>query len=60
MGRRALAAFLEAHGTGDQGAALTLPDGQEVHRLDGLHRRRYVRWRPSSVACGGWPRTGVC
>jgi hypothetical protein len=41
-GRRALGAFLEVHGSGDLGPALTLPDGAEVHRLDGLHRRRYV------------------
>jgi hypothetical protein len=41
-GRRALTAFLEAHGSGDQGPTLTLPDGQEVHRLEELHQRRYV------------------
>jgi hypothetical protein len=41
-GHRALGAFLECHGTGDQGPTLTLPDGQEVSRLDKLHSRRYV------------------
>lgn len=41
-GRPALGAFLECHGTGDQGPTLTLPDGQEVSRLDKLHSRRYV------------------
>jgi hypothetical protein len=41
-GHRALAAFLEAHGTGDQGPTLTLPDGQQVQRLDAFHNRRYV------------------
>ncbi|HEV3261277.1 MAG TPA: ISKra4 family transposase [Gemmataceae bacterium] len=40
-GHRALGAFLESHGTGDQGPTLTLPDGQEVSRLEALHRRRY-------------------
>jgi hypothetical protein len=41
-GRRALAAFLDAHGTGDQGPTLTLPDGRAVQRLVQLHTRRYV------------------
>lgn len=41
-GHRALAAFLQAHGTGDQGATLTLPDGRQVQRLPECHRRRYV------------------
>lgn len=40
MGRRALGAFLEAHGSGDLGASLTLPDGQEVQRREALHSRR--------------------
>src|SRR5207248_2873898 len=34
--------FLDAHGSGDLGATLTLPDGQEVQRLEQLHMRRYV------------------
>jgi hypothetical protein len=42
VGRRALDAFLARHGTGDQGATVTLPDGREVHRLEDLHARRYV------------------
>ena len=42
LGRQALAAFFDAHGTGDLGPTLTLPDGQEVHRLEQLHTRRYV------------------
>jgi hypothetical protein len=41
-GRRSVRAFLECHGTGDQGPTLTLPDGQEVARLDELESRRYV------------------
>lgn len=41
-GRRALGVFLDCHGTGDQGPAVTLPDGQEVQRLEVLHTRRYV------------------
>jgi hypothetical protein len=42
VGHRALAAFLDQHGTGDLGATLTLPDGQAVQRLQALHNRRYV------------------
>src|SRR5438105_2018921 len=42
LGRQALTAFFDAHGTGDLGATLTLPDGQEVRRLEELHTRRYV------------------
>src|SRR5436189_668769 len=42
MGRQALTAFIGAHGHGDLGETLTLPDGQEVRRLDALHSRRYV------------------
>jgi hypothetical protein len=42
MGRRALTAFFDAHGTGDLGESLTLPEGQEVQRLEALHSRRYV------------------
>ena len=41
-GRRSLGAFLQCQGTGDLGPTLTLPDGQEVVRLDKLHARRYV------------------
>jgi hypothetical protein len=41
-GRRALAAFLDAHGTGDLGETVTLPDGQQADRLAKLHERRYV------------------
>jgi hypothetical protein len=42
IGRRSLGAFLDSHGTGDLGPALTLPDGQQAQRLEGLHARRYV------------------
>src|SRR5436190_17739581 len=42
VGRRSLAAFFDAHGTGDLGATMTLPDGREVQRLEELHSRRYV------------------
>jgi hypothetical protein len=41
-GRQAIQAFFDSHGTGDLGARITLPDGQEVHRLPVLHGRRYV------------------
>lgn len=42
LGRRSLAAFFDACGTGDLGATLTLPEGQTVQRLEHLHTRRYV------------------
>ena len=42
LGRRGLAAFFAACGSGDLGETLTLPDGQQPRRLDGLHPRRYV------------------
>jgi hypothetical protein len=41
-GRQALQAFFDSHGTGDLGAKVTLPGGQEAQRLDDLHARRYV------------------
>jgi FtsZ-binding cell division protein ZapB len=42
VGRSSLSAFLDSHGTGDLGETVTLPDGQECHRLENLHSRRYV------------------
>lgn len=42
VGRRSLGIFLDCHGTGDLGPAMTLPDGREVQRLEKLHPRRYV------------------
>jgi hypothetical protein len=42
IGRRGLKAFLDAHGTGDIGETVTLPDGQQAQRLEQLHERRYV------------------
>jgi len=42
LGRRGLTAFFAAHGTGDLGATVTLPDGREAQRLEELHERRYV------------------
>jgi hypothetical protein len=42
LGRRSLTALFAACGPGDLGATLTLPDGQEVQRLEKLHTRRYV------------------
>lgn len=41
-GNRVFAAFLDSHGTGDQGETLTLPDGQELRRLPKIHSRPYV------------------
>jgi hypothetical protein len=42
LGRRSLTALFAACGSGDLGDTLTLPDGQEVQRLETLHTRRYV------------------
>jgi hypothetical protein len=42
MGHQGLTAFFDAHGTGDLGETLTLPDGQQVQRLEELHERSYV------------------
>jgi hypothetical protein len=42
VGRQALGAFFAGLGSGDVGATLILPDGQETHRLEQLHPRRYV------------------
>ena len=42
LGRRSLAAFFDACGSGDLGETLILPDGREVRRLEHLHTRRYV------------------
>lgn len=42
IGRRSLQTFFDAHGTGDVGATVTLPDGRAAQRLEELHTRRYV------------------
>jgi len=42
FGRRSLAAYFEACGSGDLGETLTLPDGRDLQRLGNLHSRRYV------------------
>jgi hypothetical protein len=42
VGKQALGAFIAHHGSGDVGATVTLPDGQEIARLEQLHTRRYV------------------
>ena len=42
IGQRALAQFLALNGTGDMGATVTLPDGEDCRRLSELHERRYV------------------
>jgi hypothetical protein len=42
IGHQALAAFFQAHGSGDLGETITLPDGRETRRLDGLHNRSYI------------------
>ena len=40
IGRLSLERFLALHGTGDRGATVTLPDGEECRRLPELHERR--------------------
>jgi hypothetical protein len=42
LGRTTLGHFFALQGSGDQGATVTLPDGQTHQRLPELHRRRYV------------------
>jgi hypothetical protein len=42
IGRLALQQFFALHGSGDQGATVTLPDGRSLDRLPGPHPRRYV------------------
>jgi hypothetical protein len=41
-GHRAMQALFDSHGTGDLGPSLTLPNGEEVDRLEKPHRRQYV------------------
>ena len=41
-GNRGMKAYFDSHGTGDLGPTLTLPNGDEVNRLEKLHRRHYV------------------
>jgi hypothetical protein len=41
-GHQALQALFDSHGTGDLGPRLTLPNGEEVDRLEKLHTRQYV------------------
>jgi hypothetical protein len=42
VGNRGMQAFFDSHGGGDLGPSLTLPNGDEVKRLDKLHTRQYV------------------
>ena len=42
MGHELLGQFLRLQGDGDLGETVTLPTGEEVHRLEGRHERRYV------------------
>lgn len=41
-GNQAMKAFLDCQGSGDLGPTLTLPNGEQVNRLDELHTRQYV------------------
>jgi hypothetical protein len=41
-GNQAMKAYFDSHGTGDLGPTLTLPNGEELSRLERLHRRHYV------------------
>jgi hypothetical protein len=42
LGHMLLEQFLDLHGSGDLGATVTLPNGEEKRRLEKLHGRRYV------------------
>ena len=42
MGHECLEQFLRLQGNGDMGETVTLPTGEECHRLPELHERRYV------------------
>ena len=41
-GNQSMKAFFDSHGTGDLGPTLTLPNGEQVNRLEELHTRQYV------------------
>lgn len=41
-GNQAMKALLDSHGSGDLGPTLTLPNGEQVNRLQELHTRQYV------------------
>ena len=41
-GNRGMKAYLDSHGTGDLGPTLTLPNDEQVNRLEELHTRPYV------------------
>jgi hypothetical protein len=41
-GNRAMQALFDSYGSGDLGPSLTLPNGDEVNRLEKLHTRQYV------------------
>lgn len=42
LGHELLGQYLQLQGDGDLGETVTLPGGEEVHRLAGLRERRYV------------------
>jgi hypothetical protein len=42
VGNRSMQALFDSHGTGDLGPSLTLPNGDELNRLEKLHTRQYV------------------
>jgi hypothetical protein len=42
LGHECLAQFLHWQGDGDMGETVTLPTGEQLHRLDNRHERRYV------------------
>lgn len=41
-GQQSMQAFFDSVGTGDLGPTLTLPNGEEVKRLEELHARQYI------------------
>jgi hypothetical protein len=42
VGNRGMQALFDSHGSGDLGPSLTLPNGDEVNRLEKRHMRQYV------------------
>src|SRR5271157_4166 len=42
IGNQSMKAYFDSHGTGDLGPTVTLPNGEEVNRLEKLHTRQYV------------------
>lgn len=63
MGHEALSQFLHLQGDGDLGETVTLPNGEQLHRLDERHARRYVsifgEFRLQRVVYGSRPKQEI-